>query len=57
MSDGCGKIPYAALRFIPRRCGVRESTPRSSGVARLASGTFYEADLDGLFYLFTMEKI
>ena len=40
MKDGYGKSPYAALRFLPRRCGVRDSTPHSSGVARLASGLF-----------------
>lgn len=43
MSDGFGKSPYAALRFPLRRCGVRNSTPHSSGVARLASGAFCEA--------------
>jgi general secretion pathway protein K len=40
MKDGFAKSPYAALRFLPRRCGVRNSTPHSSGVARLASGLF-----------------
>ena len=40
---GHGKSPYAALRFRPRHCGVRRSTPHSSGVARLASGAFCEA--------------
>jgi len=43
MNGGFGKIPYAALRFIPRRCGVHRSTPHSSEFARLASGAFYEA--------------
>jgi general secretion pathway protein J len=38
-----GKSPYAALRFSLRHCGVRDSTPHSSGVARLASGAFCEA--------------
>jgi prepilin-type N-terminal cleavage/methylation domain-containing protein len=42
-SGGHGKSPYAALRFRPRHCGVRKSTPHSSGVARLASGAFPEA--------------
>ncbi len=52
---GFVKSPYAAFRFIPRhshpqkslafwgpRCGVRTSTPHSSGFARLASGAFYK---------------
>ncbi|MGO9015404.1 MAG: hypothetical protein ACLQF0_10530 [Dissulfurispiraceae bacterium] len=39
---GFVKSPYAALRFILRRCGVRTSTPHSSGFARLASGAFYK---------------
>jgi hypothetical protein len=43
MADGFVKSPYAALRFIPRHCSVRVSTPHSSGFARLASGAFYEA--------------
>jgi prepilin-type N-terminal cleavage/methylation domain-containing protein len=41
---GHGKSPYAALRFPLRHCGVRNSTPHSSGVARLTSGAFCEAD-------------
>jgi len=48
--DGFVKSPDAALRFIlplPSQgqayCGVRQSTPHSSGFARLACGTFYEA--------------
>ena len=41
--NGHGKSPYAALRFPLRHCGVRRSTPHSSGVARLASGAFCEA--------------
>jgi prepilin-type N-terminal cleavage/methylation domain-containing protein len=45
-NGGHGKSPYAALRFRPRHCGVRKSTPHSSGVARLASGTFPEAAAD-----------
>jgi hypothetical protein len=44
-SDGLVKSPYAVLRFPLRHCGVRKSTPRSSGVARLASGAFYEVAL------------
>jgi hypothetical protein len=36
------KNPDAALRCILRHCGVRQSTPHSSGFARLACGTFYE---------------
>ena len=35
-SNGRVKSPYAALRFLLRHCGVRDSTPHSSGVARLA---------------------
>jgi len=48
--------PYAALRFLLRHCGVRKSTPHSSGFARLASGAFYEA-VPGLrfFCIFTRE--
>ncbi|MEK6535795.1 MAG: hypothetical protein AABZ40_09135 [Thermodesulfobacteriota bacterium] len=38
--DGYVKSPDAALRFIPRHCGVRNSTPHSSGFARLACGLF-----------------
>jgi hypothetical protein len=41
--DGFVKSPYAALRFIPRHCSVRKSSPHSSEGARLASGAFYEA--------------
>src|SRR3989339_47817 len=40
MADGYVKSPDAALRFIPRRCGVRQSTPHSSDFARLACGLF-----------------
>jgi hypothetical protein len=40
--DDFVKSPYAALRCILRHCGVRKSTPHSSGFARLASGAFYE---------------
>jgi hypothetical protein len=37
----CFKISSsAALRYILRHCGVRESTPHSSGFARLASNHF-----------------
>ncbi len=45
------KAPYAALRFTPRRCGVRQSTPHSSGLARLASGAFCEAVRESIFLL------
>ncbi|MDP2838554.1 MAG: hypothetical protein Q8O11_00745, partial [Syntrophales bacterium] len=38
--DGFLKSPDAALRFIPRHCGVHQSTPHSSGLARLACGLF-----------------
>src|SRR4030042_1653265 len=41
--DGFVKSPDAALRFTFRHCGVHNSTPHSSGFARLACGTFYEA--------------
>jgi prephenate dehydrogenase len=40
--DDFEKSPDAALRFILRRCGVRLSTPHSSGFARLACGAFFE---------------
>jgi len=47
MKDGYAKSPDAALRFPPPLlsqgqacCGVRKSTPHSSGVARLACGVF-----------------
>jgi hypothetical protein len=40
--DGIVKRPDAAFRFIPRRCGVRQSTPHFSGLVRLACGVFYE---------------
>jgi hypothetical protein len=53
MKDGFVKSPDAALRFIPRRCGVRLSTPHSAGFARLACGLFTKPshfrNLDGLF--------
>jgi len=39
-NNDLGKNSYAALRFIPRRYGVRKSTPHSSGFARLASEAF-----------------
>jgi hypothetical protein len=39
--DDIVKSPYAALRYILRHCGVRPSTPHSSGFVRLASGAFY----------------
>jgi hypothetical protein len=39
-SDGYVKSPDAALRFIPRHCGVRRGTPHSPGFARLACGLF-----------------
>jgi hypothetical protein len=38
--DGFVKNPEAALRFISRHYGVRQSTPHSSGFARLACGLF-----------------
>jgi len=38
--DGFVKSPDAVLRFIPRHCGVHNSTPHSSGFARLACGLF-----------------
>jgi len=40
--DDFVKSPDAALRGILCRCGVRPSTPHSSGFARLACGAFYE---------------
>jgi len=50
--DGFVKSPDAALRFILRHCGVRKSTPHSSGFARLACGAFYEAARLGKFFNF-----
>jgi len=41
--DGIVKSPDASLRFIPRHCDVRPSTSHSSGFARLACGSFYDA--------------
>jgi hypothetical protein len=41
--DDCVKSPDAALRCILCHCGVRASTPHSSGFARLACGAFYAA--------------
>jgi hypothetical protein len=40
MNDGLVKSPDAALRFIPRHCGVLLCTPHSSGLARLACELF-----------------
>ena len=34
------KARMLRLRFVPRHCGVRQSTPHSSGFARLACGLF-----------------
>jgi len=50
--DGFVKSPDAALRFILRHCGVRESTPHSSGFARLACGAFYGTVEFGLVFDF-----
>jgi len=47
--DGIVKSPDASLRFIPRHCDVRTSTPHSSGCARLACGSFYDAVPNGTF--------
>jgi hypothetical protein len=46
MNNDLVKSPYAALRCIPRLCGVRKSTPHSVGFARLASGAFYKVVRD-----------
>ncbi|MGD0275480.1 MAG: hypothetical protein ABSB79_05425 [Syntrophales bacterium] len=40
------KASYAALHCAPRHCGVRHSTPHSSGLARLAYEAFSCAILD-----------
>jgi len=45
MNDGYVKKPDAALRFILRHCGVQNSTPHSSGFARLARGLFTKPSL------------
>jgi hypothetical protein len=52
MIDGFVKSPDAALRCILRHCGVRKSTPHSSGFARLACGAFCEAVEIGSFFGF-----
>lgn len=56
MSDDIVKSPYAALRFTLRHCGVRVSTPHSSGFTRLASGAFYFVVSMMTFYEFIMSK-
>jgi hypothetical protein len=40
------------LRFIPRHCGVRQSTPHSSGFARLACGLFTKPSIFETFNTF-----
>jgi hypothetical protein len=57
MLDGCVKSPDAALRCILRHCGVRPSTPHSSGLARLACGAFYAAVGFGSFFDFFYEFV
>jgi type II secretion system protein I len=52
MLDGFVKSPDAALRFILRHCGVRNSTPHSSGFARLACGLFTKPSQFHNFYGF-----
>jgi hypothetical protein len=42
-TDDSVKNPYAALHGVSRHFGVANSTPRSSGLVRLASGAFYKA--------------
>jgi hypothetical protein len=42
-TDDFVKSPYAALHGVPRHFGVAKSTPRSSGLVRLASAAFYKA--------------
>src|SRR4030042_4707970 len=51
--DGYVKSPDAALRGILRRCGVRGSTPHSSGrvLARLACGLFTKPSLFETFQI------
>jgi hypothetical protein len=56
MNDGIAKWPDAALRFIPRRCGVRQSTPHSSGFARLACGLFAMPSQIQGFYDFLRDR-
>ena len=41
--DGFGKRPYAALRFIPRRCGVRQKYASLLGTRAPCLWTFCEA--------------
>jgi len=50
--DGSVKSPDAALRFIPRHCGVRKSTPHSSGFTRLACGLFTKPSNLACFLIF-----
>jgi len=54
MNDGFVKRPDAALRFTLRRCSVRNSTPHSSGFARLACGLFTKPSCFRDFYDFFM---
>jgi len=50
--DGTVKSPDAALRGIPRHCGVPSSTPHSSGFARLACELFTAPSENLTFYEF-----
>ena len=52
MLDGFVKSPDATLRFILRHCGVHQSTPHSSGFARLACGLFTKPSHSPDFYGF-----
>ncbi len=45
--NGRAKSPDAALRFAPRPCGVRQSTPHPPRFARPACGTFCTAVRSG----------
>jgi hypothetical protein len=56
--DGYVKSPDAALRIILRHCGVRNRTPHSSGLARLACGLFTKPSLfNNFLYLYTKSSV
>ncbi|MEW6334855.1 MAG: hypothetical protein AB1558_11350 [Thermodesulfobacteriota bacterium] len=58
MIDGFAKHPDAALRFTLRHCGVRNSTPYSSGFARLACERFAKpSHFHGVSALETFETV
>jgi len=50
--DGFVKSPDAALRFTPRRCGVRQSTPPLLGIREPYLQAYYEASPNSRFSTF-----